>query len=479
MTTGHWLFDQADAAKETRNSPAAAAQRPYSGETSRYAAAALTRECDTLKAAPEGTRNHTLNVAALKLGGLIAAGEIDEQTVTDALTHASHTAGLNPRETKLTIRSGLTKGKTEPRPPRPGNTYTPPPVTILGDIPAAADPLDHIDEIKQRLPILNWHDLWNDTTTEEWIVEPLIPARRSIALFSAPKLGKSLLMLELAVQIAEGTRALGADLDRPRRVLYIDFENDPRGDIRERLQAMNYQPDNLANLCYLSYPSLAHLDTEKGALELLAAAKAYECEVVIIDTISRAVGGDENENDTWLNFYRQTGMKAKQAGLTLLRLDHTGKDETKGMRGGSAKYGDVDVVWKMSRLTETTFRLECTDNRLPINEKTLVVERRENPLRHHVEPRGISAAWRIKMDAFIRIMDDALLPKDAGRAAALEAIRAAGLPVDTNVLREAIKRRRLMGDVSVIDLTGNGLSQAPPEHLTETPPVSEQSGEPQ
>jgi hypothetical protein len=28
--------------------------------------------------------------------------------------------------------------------------------------------------------------------------------------------------------------------------------------------------------------------------------------VVVIDTISRAVGGEENDNDTWLNFYQYT-----------------------------------------------------------------------------------------------------------------------------------------------------------------------------
>jgi uncharacterized protein YndB with AHSA1/START domain len=102
------------------------------------------------------------------------------------------------------------------------------------------------------------------TTDEEWIVEPLLPARRMIALYSAPKAGKSLLMLEIAVAIARGTEVLGATPDRPRRVLYVDFENDPRGDVRTRLEAMDVGPDQLDNLCYLTFPSLAKFDTRRA-----------------------------------------------------------------------------------------------------------------------------------------------------------------------------------------------------------------------
>jgi RecA-family ATPase len=87
--------------------------------------------------------------------------------------------------------------------------------------------VDIADKVRERLPILDWHDCGPAKTTEEWIIEPILPARRLVALYSAPKVGKSLLMLELAVGIARGSRVLGAVPDRPRRVLYVDFENDP------------------------------------------------------------------------------------------------------------------------------------------------------------------------------------------------------------------------------------------------------------
>jgi len=163
----------------------------------------------------------------------------------------------------------------------------------------------------------------------------------------------------------------------------VDFENDPFGDIRERLRAMGFGPNDLEHLCYLSFPNLAKLDTQRGAEELLEAVKFYRCEVVVIDTVSRSVQGDENENDTWLAFYRHTGVALKRERVALIRLDHSGKDESKGQRGGSAKSGDVDAVWRMSVAGEDTFTLTCEAQRFPIASAALTLKRHEEPTLHH------------------------------------------------------------------------------------------------
>jgi hypothetical protein len=239
--------------------------------------------------------------------------------------------------------------------------------------------------VAEHLPVLDWQKLWEDQTEEEWIVEPLLARRRLVALYSAPKVGKSLLMLEIAANIASGKEVLGAKPPEPIRTLYVDFENDPHGDVRERLRAMGFAPADLTNLCYLSFPNLGKLDTERGAQELLAAVKHYGCEVVVIDTVSRSVEGDENENDTWLAFYRHTGLALKREQVALIRLDHAGKDEKKGQRGGSAKSGDVDAVWRMSLAGEDTFDLTCEAQRFPIAANRLTIRRTEDlHLRHEV-----------------------------------------------------------------------------------------------
>jgi hypothetical protein len=289
--------------------------------------------------------------------------------------------------------------------------------TVLPPWEASLDPDATDDEreeaktsyIRERLPILDWQALWADTTEEEWIVEPLLAKRRLVALYSAPKVGKSLLMLELAAGIASGRPVLGNSATQPLAVLYVDFENDPRGDIRTRLEAMGYAPSDLGNLCYLSFPTLAKLDTKQGADELLAAIAEYACEVVVIDTVSRSVAGDENENDTWLNFYRHTGLRLKQAEVAMIRLDHSGKDESKGQRGGSAKSGDVDAVWRLSKLGDDTFRLSCEAHRFPITEQVVDMQRVEDPhLRHK---RDMDARAKA-IDEIIAKLGKAGVPRD-------------------------------------------------------------------
>jgi hypothetical protein len=292
---------------------------------------------------------------------------------------------------------------------------------------------EHTDEadawVSEHLQQIDWHALWEDQTEEEWIVEPLLPARRLIALYSAPKVGKSLLMLEMAAAIATGTEVLGT-IPKQRHVLYVDFENDPKGDIKPRLVDMGYEPSQLDWLHYLSFPTLAALDSERGSKELLAAVHHFEAEAVFVDTVSRSVQGEENENDTWLNFYRHTGLKLKQAQVALMRLDHSGKDETKGQRGGSAKVGDVDAVWRMRRVKSDdgdTYLLECEAHRFQLanGSDKVMVERHTGPLRHLVKG-GKAQAYVKGIEFWARELDNLGCALDIGRRSAREELKNAG-----------------------------------------------------
>ena len=49
---------------------------------------------------------------------------------------------------------------------------------------------------------------------------------------------------------------------------------------------MGYGPDDLDHLDYLSFPALTDLNTEAGALRLMAAVAVYGSEIVVIDTSS-------------------------------------------------------------------------------------------------------------------------------------------------------------------------------------------------
>jgi hypothetical protein len=61
-------------------------------------------------------RNHALNLAAFKLGQLVAAGALDQEEVARRLMEAALQAGLGEREAGRTIDYGLAAGIDNPRP---------------------------------------------------------------------------------------------------------------------------------------------------------------------------------------------------------------------------------------------------------------------------------------------------------------------------------------------------------------------------
>ena len=454
VTTPDWavaLYGNAPGAVKPAPRPEAEPRVIAPGELDAYTAAAIAgclADLDAMRAAPwhEGANwDHNSHAIACRLRE-IANATWNEYTLADAeadfMAHAPYNSAWDGRAAKW--RSATkTVGHKPARQPSKLELETPP-VSLLttgGEIQPGADGGPLIN------PIIDWTELFNsEEVEEEWILPPLLPARRMIALYSAPKAGKSLLMLEIAAGIASGREVIGHRCE-PRRVLYVDFENDPRGDVRARLDAMEIGPADLTNLCYLSYPSMAKFDTAAGGGDLLRHVEHYDCDVVVIDTVSRAVMGEENDNDTWLSFYKHTGLALKQAGVACIRLDHSGKDQEKGMRGGSAKYGDVDAVWRLTGVGDETIRLQCTDHRMPIPADDIVLERQEYPLKHISRGDSWQARISAQANATVELLDKLDIPVDMGERKAGAKLRAAGHKVRNGPLREAIAARRLRLDV--------------------------------
>lgn len=398
-------------------------------EATGYATAALNAELANIASATDGTRNDTLNRAAFNMAQLIAGGQIAADVVQDALVSAARAIGLGEREIAGTIRSGFAKGQQRARTPTPAPGTRP-----LGAGPQTVD--NPVDPAPPQL--IDWAALWADQGRQEWLLEPILPAGRLVSLYSPPGVGKSLLAQQIAAAISSGTPVLGTDTTQTP-VLYLDYENVDL-DIRDRLQDMELTPQDLQNLHYWSFPDLPPLDTAAGGTALLAAAQHVQAGLVVIDTLSRCVQGEENEASTMLNLYRCTLMPLKAAGIAVLRLDHTGKDETKGQRGTSAKSGDVDLVWRYTEIIpDQTYLLTNEKHRIRITEKRLNVHRTQGPTTHTVDTRTVTQA---KKEAILKALDDAGLPPNAGREVCSRAIREAGIKVRTEVLADLIKVRR-------------------------------------
>jgi hypothetical protein len=92
-----------------------------------YGQKALDAECMELSRTSEGGRNAALNQVAFRVGQLIASGHLAEGPALADLERAARACGLEERETRLTIASGVKGGREKP------NTNDPDPRARRGE----------------------------------------------------------------------------------------------------------------------------------------------------------------------------------------------------------------------------------------------------------------------------------------------------------------------------------------------------------
>ena len=365
----------------------------FNGETTSYGAAALAKEIEAVSRAKEGERNTRLHQSGLRIGSLIAGGHISYLEGLDGLCQAGSAAGLEDKEVINTLvrannGGAIQVGATNPRGPEiPTEAMYEWARTVSSSSHLSAKkPEDGINpDYAAYLNVLDWDFVFSDTTEERWFIPGILCEGRAHVVYADAGLGKSLLVLDACAALATGRSAFGFEAQAPLKILYFDHENTVKGDVVPRLRDMGYSASDLDNLVYSSFPDMDTLDSVTGGAQMSQALDEVKPDLVIIDTLSRTVSGDENNNSTWLEFYRHTGKELKRRQIASIRIDHIGKKSESGMRGGSAKKGDVDIVWNLTpRYTENRYMLTCEKSRVALPSKSLEVDRLSEPVLHHI-----------------------------------------------------------------------------------------------
>lgn len=188
---------------------------------------------------------------------------------------------------------------------------------------------------------------------KDWLLKGIIAKGETTAWVGPPGSLKSALMASLAVSVAAGRDWFGHRSKAACGVCYLAFE---RKDLVERrLLAHCGATDRHLPIAVSSEV----IDLMKSQIaDKLAAAIRREgqrmgCDVglLIVDTFAKAIaagGGDENQaRDQGVLFANIARIK-QQTGVHVAIVGHTGKDETRGMRGSNASYGDVDAMVEIS-----------------------------------------------------------------------------------------------------------------------------------
>jgi hypothetical protein len=130
------------------------------------------------------------------------------------------------------------------------------------------------------------------------LVEPgLLPSQGILFVGGEPKVGKSLLVANLALSLAAGSNRLGFPIPAPRRVLVCQFEL-PLPQFLQRLLGMRRELGATADQhLWVDTQTTGHLlSTPQGLQHFLAAARTAAAEVIVLDPLYSI--HDQDENDT-------------------------------------------------------------------------------------------------------------------------------------------------------------------------------------
>lgn len=332
--------------------------------------------------------------------------------------------------------------------------------------------------------LLNWDDFFlTDFGAIQLLPGKLMGPGQQITLVGDGKAGKSLFAQEWMWRMATGQSFLGDAPQEPVRILYLDAENGQE-QVQERFLSFGAGPRAMGELRYASFPPIRPLDTPGGGADLIALVKATGAQLVVIDTVSRFIGGPENDADTWLSLYRHTLLPLKRDRIGSVRLDHFGKDKDRGGRGSSAKTQDVDHVWELSAQGGGTLVLKRTHTRTGIGPDNFVLLRqarrdgdnwalggtRHVLMTYEQEAAHGLAAIPGTVEHIIATLDKAGVPLDAGNRVARQALADRQVPGSSEKIAEAVRRRKARSEMPGIDVSGNRSADRSDARFPETFP---------
>lgn len=466
--------------------PAPAPRAPASGEAEMtpYDRKTLAGIYADIEAAPTGDRNNVLHRKAWRAFSIVHAGRAEEGEIRTELGLSATAAGLEAEEIGATLQSAWSASQKAPddvSPPLDGNDFE------ADAYESAQEAAQEAKRGKGRLPF--GYTLARELTAclkpIAWQVKGFLEADSLGLIYGPPKSGKSFLAIDWACCTATGTPWNGHKV-KQGAVFYLAGEG--HNGVARRLAAWEGAKGvSLGDAPFAVSNKAAPITDRDAADEVLQAVDDLANEtghhpaVIVVDTLARNFGADENSTEDMSRFIQHLDEIRAKWKCTVLVVHHTGKDQARGARGNSALRGAIDAGYKVDRDELGNVTLEPTDMKdaelprqisftlagvtLPLTDEdgNAVSGAHLVPLDVGYQPpkRGKAGRGRNQRLALSRLADGAWVTTDEWRQACLE---------------DGIDRRRWVDLCGTLEELGEIEIEGPYVRRSGTPPSLPTSG---
>jgi hypothetical protein len=171
-----------------------------------------------------------------------------------------------------------------------------------------------------------------------WLVQDFLERNQAHNIFGDGEVGKSWIALAVAVSVVTGREVLPGYRPRQRGgVLYVDYETDA--------DTMNRRVKQISRGIGIDPPDIAYLRLDQPFSDqlwrVLQEADAYECCLVIVDSVEAALagggdpGGPMNEGPARMN------QALRQLKRTSLLVDHVNSEQARSKQLAGKAYGSI------------------------------------------------------------------------------------------------------------------------------------------
>jgi 5S rRNA maturation endonuclease (ribonuclease M5) len=178
-----------------------------------------------------------------------------------------------------------------------------------------------------------------------FLVEDLIPAGGFGTMIGKPGALKTFAGIDIGLSVATGATWHGRET-KQGSVLYISAEG--AAGFGQRISAWEKARSREAPDTFRVITDAPQLLRPDEVEEIIATALDDPPVIVILDTVARTMGGDENSTKDMSDYVNAVGRIQRETGAAVLGIHHMGWNAERG-RGSSALFAGVDVEITITR----------------------------------------------------------------------------------------------------------------------------------